>query len=195
MRRKVWFPPNDQLPLKYYIFRDIRYVCAAATTDEPSRPARLVYLPSGSTSVRIILRAAMCHTSPQWPMHGLVLLAYVLPGPPRPVAPLRQPERHTRASRYDYIGHFAAGPHYMWYRVSDRTELLLLYRVLSPCHGPDLPLVVKWLTLVRQEPATFPRVKCSTLSREPFRRPSISARQTGPSASHAALWPSNCLTT
>jgi len=35
------------------------------------------------------------------------------PGPPPPAAPPRQPERLTRAERYDKIGHFAAGPHCM----------------------------------------------------------------------------------
>jgi hypothetical protein len=38
-------------------------------------------------------------------------VAYPPPGPPPPAVPPRQPERLTRAERYDKIGHFAAGAH------------------------------------------------------------------------------------
>lgn len=51
----------------------------------------------------------MAYSTPAWPPAPM---AYPPPGAPPPAAP-RQPERVTRAERYDKIGHFAAGPHCM----------------------------------------------------------------------------------
>jgi hypothetical protein len=52
----------------------------------------------------------MAYATPAWVPAPM---AYAAPGPPPPAAPMppRQPERLTRAERYDKIGHFAAGPH------------------------------------------------------------------------------------
>ena len=50
----------------------------------------------------------MAYATPAWVPAPM---AYAAPGPPPPAAPPRQPERLTRAERYDKIGHFAAGPH------------------------------------------------------------------------------------
>lgn len=50
----------------------------------------------------------MAYATPAW---GPPPMAFAPPGPPPPAAPPRQPERLTRAERYDKIGHFAAGPH------------------------------------------------------------------------------------
>src|SRR6266702_3535590 len=52
----------------------------------------------------------MAYATPAWVPAPM---AYAAPGPPPPAAPPRQPERLTRAERYDKIGHFAAGPHCM----------------------------------------------------------------------------------
>jgi hypothetical protein len=51
------------------------------------------------------------YQTPAWPAAPMAYGAP--PGPPPPAAPPRQPERLTRAERYDKIGHFAAGPHCM----------------------------------------------------------------------------------
>ena len=51
------------------------------------------------------------YQTPAWPAAPMGYGAP--PGPPPPAAPPRQPERLTRAERYDKIGHFAAGPHCM----------------------------------------------------------------------------------
>ncbi len=51
------------------------------------------------------------YPTPAWPAAPMAF--GVPPGPPPPAAPPRQPERLTRAERYDRIGHFAAGPHCM----------------------------------------------------------------------------------
>jgi hypothetical protein len=52
----------------------------------------------------------MAFATPAWPTAPM---AYAPSGPPPPVVPPRQPERHTRAERYDKIGRFAAGSHCM----------------------------------------------------------------------------------
>jgi hypothetical protein len=51
------------------------------------------------------------YQTPAWPAAPMGYGAP--PGPPPPAAPPRQPERLTRAERYDKIGRFAAGPHCM----------------------------------------------------------------------------------
>ena len=51
------------------------------------------------------------YQTPAWPAAPMAFGAP--PGPPPPAAPPRQPERLTRAERYDKIGHFAAGSHCM----------------------------------------------------------------------------------
>jgi hypothetical protein len=50
----------------------------------------------------------MAFATPTWPSAPM---AFAPQAPPPPAAPPRQPERLTRAERYDKIGHFAAGPH------------------------------------------------------------------------------------
>lgn len=108
-------------------------------------------------------------------------MAYAPPGPPPPAAPPRQPERLTRAERYDKIGHFAAGPHYgpvlepmLIKAVGAKMEInpLLLpigdddgrphlrWNMLfstAHCHRSTDPTHRSWSN-GRQEPATFPRV-------------------------------------
>ena len=53
----------------------------------------------------------MAYATPAWVPAQMAYAA--APGPPPPAAPPRQPERLTRAERYDKIGHFAAGSHCM----------------------------------------------------------------------------------
>ncbi|KAI0255304.1 hypothetical protein BJV78DRAFT_1179039 [Lactifluus subvellereus] len=108
-------------------------------------------------------------------------MAYAPPGPPPPVAPPRQPERVTRAERYDKIGHFAAGPHYgpvlepmlvkavgATVRINplllpvgdDEARPHLRWNMLfhtAHCHRSTDPSHRSWSN-GRQEPATFPRV-------------------------------------
>lgn len=103
------------------------------------------------------------------------------PGPPPPAAPPRQPERLTRAERYDKIGHFAAGPHYgpvlepmLVKAVEAKLQMNPLLLPLGDeehhphlqwnmlfstahCHRSTDPSHRSWSN-GRQEPATFPRV-------------------------------------
>jgi hypothetical protein len=60
----------------------------------------------------------IAYATPAWPP-----MAYAPPGPPPPAAPPRQPERRTRAERYDKMGRFAVGPHCMRC-ISSRYETL-----------------------------------------------------------------------
>ncbi|KAF8265326.1 hypothetical protein EI94DRAFT_1736142 [Lactarius quietus] len=118
--------------------------------------------------------------TPAW-VPAQMAAAYAAPGPPPPAAPPRQPERLTRAERYDKIGHFAAGPHYgpvlepmLIKAVSAKLEInpLLLpigddeerphlrWNMLfstAHCHRSTDPTHRSWSN-GRQEPATFPRI-------------------------------------
>ncbi|KAH9170820.1 hypothetical protein EDB89DRAFT_1907499 [Lactarius sanguifluus] len=120
----------------------------------------------------------MAYATPAWVPAPM---AYPAPGPPPPAAPPRQPERLTRAERYDKIGHFAAGPHYgpvlepiLIKAVGTKLEInpLLLpigddderahlrWNMLfstAHCHRSTDPTHRSWSN-GRQEPATFPRV-------------------------------------
>ncbi|KAI9462542.1 hypothetical protein F5148DRAFT_1150473 [Russula earlei] len=102
------------------------------------------------------------------------------PPPPPPAAPPRQPERMTRAERYDKIGHFAVGPHYgpvlepilvkavgatlkvnpLLLPLDDEERPHLRWNMLfstAHCHRSTDPTHRSWSN-GRQEPATFPRV-------------------------------------
>ncbi|KAI0303322.1 hypothetical protein B0F90DRAFT_1816159 [Multifurca ochricompacta] len=120
----------------------------------------------------------MAYATPAWVPAPM---AYPPPGPPPPAAPPRQPERLTRAERYDKIGHFAAGPHYgpvlepllikavgatlqinpLLLPVGDDEERAhLRWNMLfstAHCHRSTDPSHRSWSN-GRQEPATFPRL-------------------------------------
>jgi hypothetical protein len=63
------------------------------------------------------------YQTPAWPAAPMAF-GGPPPGPPPPMAPPRQPERLTRAERYDKIGHFAAGPHCMRAHFTCVTKLI-----------------------------------------------------------------------
>lgn len=122
----------------------------------------------------------MAYATPAWVPAPM---AYAAPGPPPPAAPMppRQPERLTRAERYDKIGHFAAGPHYgpvldpmLIKAVGAKLEINPLLMPLGDdderphlrwnmlfstahCHRSTDPTHRSWSN-GRQEPATFPRI-------------------------------------